>query len=318
MLQYGLGSIEVMKKEFERVEYKKIPHLNLFVNRIRFRSVHFHNETELLCVLNGKCTVYMPDNTLFAAGGDVILIDHSVAHEIVSDGGADFVVIQFSRRTLQEYFPLIRTTYFNKADLTHDADQKDVKKLWGYIYDLAKSFFSPSELSPLYITTALSGLIAFLYEHCPYIVYSQSAFDSKKKAEKRIERIIDRMNVEYQSKLLLNEIAASEGLTPTHLSHIFHERMGVTFRDYLNELRFENALRLLKDESMNIYEIAINSGFSDVKYMTEMFKSRFDQTPAEYRKNPFSSVKNVAEYNETRYAEEESVRLLERFAKSLT
>ena len=300
-----------MKKEFERVGYKKIPHLNLFLNRIGKRSVHFHNEIELLCLLNGNCTVNMPVNSVFAQERDVVLIDHNVAHEITSERGADFVVIQFSRHTFMEYFPLIRTTVFNKPLLTKDLKGEDIAELWGYIYDLSKAYFSPSELSPLFATTALIKLLTFLYEHCPYIVFSQSEYDSRKKAEKRLQRIVDSLNEEYQSTVLLSELAEREGLTPTHLSHVFHEQMGVTFRDYLNDLRFENALRLMADESLSITEIALNCGFSDVKYMTRLFKTRFGKTPAEYRKKPISPERIAADLNETPYSDKESLALIE-------
>ena len=180
-----------MKKEFERVEYKKMHHLNVFFNHINYRGVHFHNEIELLCVFNGNCTVCMPDKTVFAAKGSVVLINHNVAHEIRSESGADFVVIQFSRHTFMDYFPPIRTTYFNKSAVTEGLNKAETAKLWGLIYDLSASYYSTSELAPIFAATALSGLIAFLFKNCPHTVYSQERYDSIKKSEQRMQRIVD-------------------------------------------------------------------------------------------------------------------------------
>ncbi len=309
---------EDMEKEYEQIEYRKILHLNLFFNRIRYRCVHFHNEVELLCLLRGECAVVIPERTITASEGDVILINHGTAHEIRSGAGADFVVVQFSRHTLMDYFPPIRTTFFEKPGLTDGWTENQRARLWGHIYDLAQSYLSASFLAPLYCTAALSSLIAFLYEQCPYVVYSQEQYDNKKWAEQRLRRIVDRIGEDFRNKLLLEEIAGEEGVTPTHLSHFFHEHMGVSFRGYLNNLRFENALRMLADDRLGIVEIAAASGFSDVKYMTKLFKERFGLTPAAYRKSPQPSVRRVEDWNEHRYSDEESCEMIESVVKPMT
>ena len=307
-----------MDKKFERISYRKIPHLNLFLNRISFRSVHFHNEIELLCLFNGNCSVFMPDKTVPAKRGDVILINHNVAHEIRSENGADFVVIQFSRHTFNEYLPLLRTTFFDCAKVTEKTSEKDTASLWRFIHDLSRAYVSDFRLAPLYCVKNLSELIIFLYEKCPFIVYSQEQYDSKKKFEQRMQRIIGKINDDYKNKLLLNDIADGEGITIAHLSHLFHKQLGVTFRDYLNNLRFENALRLLLDESLNVSEIALNCGFSDVKYMTKMFKERFGRTPAQYRKRRRSADGGKTCPDEYIYGETESLGIIEELVRPLT
>ena len=307
-----------MDRQYERIAYRKIPHLNLFLNRIQYRSVHFHNAFELLCLFRGNCTVTMPDKTILASSGDVILINHNVAHEIRAKDSADFVVIQFSRHTFIDYFPLIRTTFFDAPNVCGGMDKESAAKLWRHICDLCEAYLSDGKTAPLRCVSGLSELIGFLFDRCPYTVYTQEQYEGQKKIEQRMQRIIDRINTNYDNKLLLSEIADSEGITIAHLSHLFHDRLGVTFRDYLNNFRFENAVRLLSNESLNISDVALTCGFSDVKYMTKMFKERFGQTPAEYRKRHGPSDGGKAFPDEYFYGKEESRALIREYVKPLS
>lgn len=59
---------------------------------------------------------------------------------------------------------------------------------------------------------------------------------------------------------------------------------------------------MLNTTSKNILDIALESGFSDLRYMTEVFREKFGCTPTEYRRlhpvlteNMHSSAENLQE-----------------------
>ena len=60
---------------------------------------------------------------------------------------------------------------------------------------------------------------------------------------------------------------------------------GLSFPQYINNLRLEEALRLLRDEpDKTISVIATEVGFSSAN-LREQFKRKYGMTPAEYRQN---------------------------------
>ena len=63
----------------------------------------------------------------------------------------------------------------------------------------------------------------------------------------------------------------------------------------INEVRLQNAKRLLRSTGMSITEIAYAVGFSDSNYFSSVFKKHTGMTPGEYRsKQPsFAANKNA-------------------------
>ena len=77
-----------------------------------------------------------------------------------------------------------------------------------------------------------------------------------------------------------------------HVSHrnsstlrkLFHDQLGTTFNDYLNRVRVERAIELLKDPNKSLAEIAVEVGFYDQSHFGKIFRQVTGYTPALYRK----------------------------------
>lgn len=74
-------------------------------------------------------------------------------------------------------------------------------------------------------------------------------------------------------------------VTPQHLSRVFHRETGDTFGAYLTGKRMKEAIRLLQDQNLKMYEIAQRTGYSSQHYFSSAFKRVLGISPAEYRKN---------------------------------
>ncbi len=81
--------------------------------------------------------------------------------------------------------------------------------------------------------------------------------------------------------------SASDALyvTPQYLSRVFHRETGDTFGAYLTGKRMKEAMRLLQDQNLKMYEIAQRTGYSSQHYFSSAFKRVLGISPAEYRKN---------------------------------
>ena len=79
------------------------------------------------------------------------------------------------------------------------------------------------------------------------------------------------------------ELAASLGITPGHLTHHFRAVLGVTPWEYLTHVRIERAKELLRDSTSSITEIAGRVGYSDAAYFSRVFRQKTGRTPRAYR-----------------------------------
>lgn len=57
----------------------------------------------------------------------------------------------------------------------------------------------------------------------------------------------------------------------------------MSFQEYVNALRFEHAVLLLKKTDMRIIDICLESGFSDTKYLNKRFLQTYQLTAKEFR-----------------------------------
>lgn len=95
---------------------------------------------------------------------------------------------------------------------------------------------------------------------------------------------------------MLNETPASELLdlgfgdlvramrcTPRHLSRIFRQVVGMSFREKQAQLRLVRAQELLATTESKVVEVALESGYQSLSLFNLMFKRRFGVTPAKWR-----------------------------------
>ena len=86
-----------------------------------------------------------------------------------------------------------------------------------------------------------------------------------------------------KNKTSLFDIAEKLGYNYHYLSKKFNKTFSMSFTEYLNSYRLEQALTLLTETDFNITEIAIESGFQSIRSFNEIFKQHTGTTPAKYR-----------------------------------
>ncbi|MCI3920794.1 response regulator [Paenibacillus sp. TRM 82003] len=88
----------------------------------------------------------------------------------------------------------------------------------------------------------------------------------------------------FRSDLSLEKVSSLFFMNPSYLSHLFKEKTGENFTDFINSLRIEHAKQLLKSTDEKIYKVAKQLGYDNSKYFFRVFKKLTGLTPDEYRK----------------------------------
>ncbi len=84
--------------------------------------------------------------------------------------------------------------------------------------------------------------------------------------------------------LRLRDVAEEFGYSPNYLGRVFRDGYGMSFSDYVLQLRMEKAAQLLRESSWKIYRIADEVGYNNLTYFNRQFKDYFHLTPGDYRK----------------------------------
>ena len=99
-----------------------------------------------------------------------------------------------------------------------------------------------------------------------------------------IEEVLRYVKRNHTQKISIEDVCKHFGYSRSYVSHVFKKRVGQSFREYLTQLRIEDARSLLKHSNLTITEIALSVGFSDSTYFSNVFKTKVGISPSAYRK----------------------------------
>jgi len=88
----------------------------------------------------------------------------------------------------------------------------------------------------------------------------------------------------YKEDFSLQELAEIIKISPTYLSRLLKNEIGVSFIEYLTQVRVEKAIQMMSDPTIKLYEVAEKVGYSNQHYFSTTFKKVVGLSPAEYRK----------------------------------
>lgn len=101
-----------------------------------------------------------------------------------------------------------------------------------------------------------------------------------------IEKVKIYVQKNYKNDLTVDFISSLLYMNRSYLSHLFKEKTGEKFVDYLNNVRIEKAKEMLKDTDKKMYAIAKAVGYDNIKYFFRIFKKKTGMTPEQYRNHP--------------------------------
>ena len=81
------------------------------------------------------------------------------------------------------------------------------------------------------------------------------------------------------------------GMNRTYLCKLFVEETGLTINQYVNQVKMEEARRIMDITQKSITEIAEYLGFSSQSYFQRVFKNHFGITPGKYQRQVSLSLK---------------------------
>lgn len=97
-------------------------------------------------------------------------------------------------------------------------------------------------------------------------------------------RAVEYMRLHLEDKQIsIEQIADAVALSASRFRKIFKEETGRSPLQYLGELRFQRAERLLVETCMKMDDIADQVGFLDGKYFRKVFQNKYQMTPREFR-----------------------------------
>lgn len=137
------------------------------------------------------------------------------------------------------------------------------------------------------VTKILYLLINYIFKiEYEVLIYKQIDEYATRK-EEIINKSVEYIKKNYLTGCSLQELANLVSISPYYFSHLFKRETGYTISGYVNKIRLEEAVKLLKNPSLPIKQIAVRVGFNDEFYFNKIFKKIYKITPMKFRNKYF-------------------------------
>ncbi len=134
----------------------------------------------------------------------------------------------------------------------------------------------------------INNMVQILIRETQYI-YGTSTINydlTENDDSSNFSKILRYLNQHYNEQVKLKDISKLYYINKNYASYIFKRNTGMTFSDYLNKIRMEQAKKLLVSTEYTIFEVSEMIGYMDYSYFSKAFKKKYGVTPSQYRKMP--------------------------------
>ena len=224
--------------------------------KIEKAQIRFH---DLTLLVEGEAEYIINNIRYKASAGDLIYVPKGATREAVTSPGKlmkcyciNFYLHDFKGNDEVLPFPTISRIGLKPdiISLYEDAFREWICQLPSYRLKVHGIF--------LLILRRYYGLIIFKND--------LSTIDS------RIQSVIRHMTDHYDESLLIKDLADQLNISPVYLGTLFKKAMGMSFHQYLMEIRLNSAENILLGGGHTIKEAALLSGFNDAFHLSKEFK----------------------------------------------
>jgi AraC-like DNA-binding protein len=245
---------------------------------------HYHPEFELTYIVKGNGYRIVGNSYEPFKDGDLVLLGSNLPHtwsgKADGDVNSDAIVIQFSSEFISSFLEFNESLLIKKMlesslrGINFEPDEQLVTK----IIEITETNGVDRILKLISILDILSKKqIKLIAPNTFHNVVS-------KKSEVRINKVCLFIQNNFQNKIYLKEIADLIYLTESNFCKFFKKATGKTYSDYVNEIRINEASRLLIQSDRTISQISFECGFETLSYFNRVFLNKKGITPSVYRK----------------------------------
>ena len=272
---------------FEKTTYEDEFPIHIRIAHITDYPFHYHQDHELVYVLQGEIYLKNGSGNYLLKEGDVFTNSGREVHGLhASDRNNVAAIIQIDNHFFSQYFPALNKACFRTYVNNDKYRQLDTlrKMLLNILMNYTKRSFNYKSTC----TEQMIDVIKYLYLYFNLFAFEdQIVVNFKNDNPVIIERISSIINYIYKNhsdKLTLETLAEREHLSTFYLSHLIRDHMGISFQELLCFARAEMSEIPLLETDHKISSIARDVGFSTTSYYNKYFVKWFGHTPQEHRR----------------------------------
>ncbi len=238
---------------------------------------HMHQDVEFIYVMDGCIRVTALGKTFLLGGEDAMIINSNHRHSWLEVEKTHLCIIHFNYSMLLEYLD-------KKLIFFYCNSSKESSERYEGIREIMDDLLSECAVNADRMTFEKKSLLYRLLQYLIRYFMSDDILNTAEKDDLRIEEMLQYINTNYARSLSLQEMAEYMHMAPSSFSRFFKKRAGITFVEYVNNVRLHFALEDILYTTNSVSWIAQTHGFANASVFCKNFKAVYGMAPMVYRK----------------------------------
>lgn len=255
------------------------PYFEELTDRLRVQETdaaafpeHLHTQAELLYLFEGRAVMTVDGAAWRLEPGDLCVCFPGSVHGYLEPEGARALMLIFSPELCGDFAATLKRMRPERPLLRAEELAEDV----GLCMEQLRrecALGGDERVMRGYIQVALARAL------------SEMRLTGGREAVTDIAyRVIAYLSEHFAEPVTLEGLARELGVSRSHLSHLFSQRLGTNFRRYVNALRVDQACLMLRETEWSVTQIAYECGFDAQRTFNRAFGEQYGIAPREYRK----------------------------------
>ena len=228
--------------------------------------MHWHDECELIYVERGVMDVFSSGKNYRLTQGNAMFFDSRNLHRMVSaDDSTLLLVLVFDRSMINDFAIDISlaSPFIEQGRAVSDAYYITLDEL--------------KKKQPMYKVITSAAIC-----ECMVKLFRELPTTHKKPIDGVDDRFAELLcDIEANAEsYTLNDAATFMNMNASYLSRIFSEKTGVTLVYYINRMRIQKAIKLIKTGDCTMTEISTLCGFGTIRNFNDIFKKYTGYAPS--------------------------------------
>ena len=248
-------------------------------------QLHSHAFYELIYCVNSCGAEYLvgPDRYRLQQG-DIIFVPPGVSHRPLLHDQMEEpykrYVLWLSVEFMERYAGLFPYPFSEKQ--TRAAMLRTAGSNWEHLGDMFCAGVKEAEKQADGWEAAVIGNTMQLLTQIKRATNGQSARTLDAEKPELLDRITTYIEAHYAQPLTIGKLAGVFYVSGSTISHLFKQKLGVSFRRYLIQRRLIAAKTWI-EKGMRLEEVAVQTGFADYSGFYRSFRQAFGISPRQYR-----------------------------------
>jgi AraC-like DNA-binding protein len=255
--------------------------------------MHWHDYLEIALVLDGRGTFRFGPWTLAAEAGDVFFIDNSQPHVALPEAGGALGLLLVLFRP-----ELIAGPGCRSLDLGYLApfrvDQRTASpriragtplaaELTPVLHELRATWERHDPAERHLVDATLRRALALTNRQRASLAGPAPVRAAGDRRE-QIRPVLAYVEGHCRESITLDDVAGVVHVSPSRVRHVFKDVTGVSFKEYVTQVRVAEAKRLLLATDLSVAEVAGAISYSNLHQFYKVFHRSCAMSPGEYRR----------------------------------